>query len=114
MSKKSSGESVRVCVRIRPLFGKEKQEGRECIVFADAKHGTINIKDPKSADGEKNFTFDAAFPDSCSQMDIYTGAASGIVDAVLDGFNGTIFAYGQTGAGKICGVVGVDRGFFYR
>lgn len=24
----------------------------------------------------------------------------GIVDAALDGYNGTIFAYGQTGTGK--------------
>jgi hypothetical protein len=30
------------------------------------------------------------------QKDFYVGSCSGLVDAVLQGFNGTIFAYGQT------------------
>lgn len=35
-----------------------------------------------------------------SQRQIYDFTASSIVESVLGGFNGTIFAYGQTGAGK--------------
>ncbi|KAL4714795.1 hypothetical protein ACJJTC_002654 [Scirpophaga incertulas] len=34
------------------------------------------------------------------QMDIYVQTASPIVEEVLKGYNGTIFAYGQTGTGK--------------
>lgn len=33
-------------------------------------------------------------------MDVYNEVARPIVDKVFDGFNGTIFAYGQTGTGK--------------
>ena len=33
-------------------------------------------------------------------MDVYTKTAMPIVNDVLNGYNGTIFAYGQTGAGK--------------
>lgn len=100
MSNKS--ESVRVCVRIRPINNKEKQDGHSYAVFADKANATISLKDPNANDREsmKNFTFDATFPPECTQMDVYNGAATTIVEAVLDGFNGTIFAYGQTGAGK--------------
>ena len=34
------------------------------------------------------------------QKEIYDMAAKPIIDSVLEGFNGTIFAYGQTSSGK--------------
>ena len=33
-------------------------------------------------------------------MDVYNRVARPIVSNVLEGYNGTIFAYGQTGTGK--------------
>jgi kinesin family member 5 len=35
-----------------------------------------------------------------TQKQIYDTAAKPIIDSVLEGFNGTIFAYGQTSSGK--------------
>ncbi|GAB9476159.1 hypothetical protein Gpo141_00013229 [Globisporangium polare] len=98
----SRGESVRVCVRIRPLSTKEKQDGRNYIVFANKEQGEISLANPEADDREppKKFTFDAAIPPECSQMDVYNKAAMDIVESVVNGFNGTVFAYGQTGAGK--------------
>lgn len=37
---------------------------------------------------------------SSTQKQIYDIAAKPIIDSVLEGFNGTIFAYGQTSSGK--------------
>jgi Cdc6-like AAA superfamily ATPase len=37
---------------------------------------------------------------SSKQKDVYEQTARTLVDSVLEGFNGTIFAYGQTGTGK--------------
>ena len=34
------------------------------------------------------------------KVDVYNRVARSIVDNVLEGYNGTIFAYGQTGTGK--------------
>ena len=34
------------------------------------------------------------------QVDIYDNCAANIIENVLEGYNGTIFAYGQTGTGK--------------
>ena len=64
--------------------------------------GTIDVRAPQAmADGaDKNFTFDYAFGPESKQLDIYNLVARPIVDAVLEGYNGTIFAYGQTGTGR--------------
>ena len=35
-----------------------------------------------------------------TQKEVYDVAAKPIIDSVLEGFNGTIFAYGQTSSGK--------------
>ncbi|KAE9033406.1 Kinesin-II subunit [Phytophthora rubi] len=98
----SKSESVRVCVRIRPLSTKEIQDGRTYIVHAKPAQGEISLANPEADDREppKKFTFDAAIPPESSQQDVYAQAATDIVESVVNGFNGTIFAYGQTGAGK--------------
>ncbi|KAJ1390379.1 kinesin motor domain-containing protein, partial [Ochromonadaceae sp. CCMP2298] len=44
--------------------------------------------------------FDAVYDDRVEQQHIYATCAAGVVDSVMNGYNGTIFAYGQTGAGK--------------
>ena len=44
-----------------------------------------------------------------SQEDIYLGCASNIIENVLEGYNGTIFAYGQTGTGKTHTMTGVEN-----
>ncbi|OWZ22621.1 Kinesin [Phytophthora megakarya] len=98
----SKSESVRVCVRIRPLSTKEVQDGRTYIVQANPTQGEISLSNPEADAREppKKFTFDAAIPPESSQQDVYAQAATDIVESVVNGFNGTIFAYGQTGAGK--------------
>lgn len=37
---------------------------------------------------------------SCKQSDIFEYSIKPTVDDILNGYNGTVFAYGQTGAGK--------------
>jgi Cdc6-like AAA superfamily ATPase len=40
------------------------------------------------------------FEPVCRQENIFKQAALPIIESVLEGYNGTIFAYGQTGTGK--------------
>ena len=58
------------------------------------------MKNPKSEEPAKNFTFDAVFGPNSEQKYIYEVCASDVVESVLNGYYGTIFAYGQTGSGK--------------
>ena len=44
--------------------------------------------------------FDHVFDSNSTQKQVYDVAAKPIIDSVLEGFNGTIFAYGQTSSGK--------------
>ena len=97
-------ETVRVCVRCRPLNSTETKDGRDRIVVMDPKHGTCTLVAPggerNAGEPPKNFTFDQVYDESFSQEEIYNQTAARIVDSVLEGFNGTVFAYGQTGTGK--------------
>ena len=49
---------------------------------------------------DRTYTFDKSFGPATEQEQLYNTAIRPIVDEVLDGFNCTIFAYGQTGTGK--------------
>eukprot|EP00929_Paragymnodinium_shiwhaense_P037390 TRINITY_DN1992_c1_g2_i1.p1 TRINITY_DN1992_c1_g2~~TRINITY_DN1992_c1_g2_i1.p1 ORF type:complete len:841 (-),score=314.89 TRINITY_DN1992_c1_g2_i1:95-2617(-) len=100
-TKSGAGECVKVVVRVRPLNSKERNDGREKIVLMDCSRGVAMLKKPGGSERDvKDFTFDNVFDESMSQQQIFEETALDIIDSVMDGFNGTIFAYGQTGAGK--------------
>ncbi|KAI8476435.1 MAG: kinesin-like protein FLA10 [Monoraphidium minutum] len=105
-----AAEAVKVVVRCRPLNSKEKQDGRGRIVDMDVRAGQVLLRNPKADGSEapKMFTFDQVYDSSCSQQEIFDITARPIIDAVLDGYNGTIFAYGQTGTGKSFTMEGRD------
>ncbi|XP_015610589.1 kinesin-like protein KIF3A isoform X1 [Cephus cinctus] len=95
-------ENVRVVVRVRPLNGKELDGHCKNVTIVDALNSEIIIENPNAVHGEppKVFSFDAVFDTDSTQVDIYNETARPIVDKVLQGYNGTILAYGQTGTGK--------------
>jgi len=104
-------DNVQVVVRCRPLFGKEIAENRERIVEMDLSRGQVSLRDPKGGAERpetKHYTFDKIFDWNCAQKDVYDGAAARIVDASIEGYNGTIFCYGQTGTGKTHTMEGKD------
>lgn len=51
--------------------------------------------------------FDKVFTPKASQEKVYNDSAKAIVKDVLGGYNGTIFAYGQTSSGKTHTMEGV-------
>ncbi|KAI4493729.1 PREDICTED: kinesin-II 85 kDa subunit [Polistes canadensis] len=95
-------ENVRVVVRVRPLNGKELDGHSKNIIKVDTLNSEITVNNPNAVHGEppKVFSFDAVFDTDSTQVDIYNETARPIVDKVLQGYNGTILAYGQTGTGK--------------
>lgn len=48
----------------------------------------------------KVFTFDRIFDTDSTNQEIYNDVVSPLVDSVLLGYNGCVFAYGQTSCGK--------------
>lgn len=111
MSRGKNSETVRVVVRCRPFSKREELTVCENILDVDVKLGQIAIRNPKAPPDEpmKVFTFDAVYGWSSSQRDVYDDAVRPLVESVLRGFNGTIFAYGQTGTGKTYTMEGVSK-----
>ncbi|RHY85482.1 hypothetical protein DYB35_001933 [Aphanomyces astaci] len=100
-------ETVKVVVRCRPLFGKEIVEGRQSIVTMDLAAAVVSIKCPDS-DQLKNFTFDSVYDENTVQRQFYDESGYPLVESIFEGYNGTIFAYGQTGCGKTHTMQGKD------
>uniref|UniRef100_A0A8C1YUW2 Kinesin-like protein n=1 Tax=Cyprinus carpio TaxID=7962 RepID=A0A8C1YUW2_CYPCA len=87
---------------------KEKMMGHKQSVAVDEIRGTITVnKLDMTSDPPKTFTFDTVFGPDSKQLDVYNLTARPIIDSVLEGYNGTIFAYGQTGTGKTFTMEGV-------
>ncbi|EPY39698.1 OSM3-like kinesin, partial [Angomonas deanei] len=107
MSKKKAdaAENVRVLVRCRPLSEKEKNNGNTSCVDLDIAQHTVTVN-PVVGNPDR-FTFDATINNTFSQKDIFNQYIMPLVDSVLDGFNATVFAYGQSGSGKTHTMTGV-------
>lgn len=111
-SQKSSGEGrVKVFCRIRPPLPRE--EASAGCVSVDEERKSVEVSDEGSlidrvlgggsaeADIErKRFEFDGVFGGVVSQKQVFQEVGLDACREVLKGFNGCIFAYGQTGAGK--------------
>lgn len=108
MSSKKPGESVKVVVRCRPMNEKEIAQGHQRIIEMNVKKGTIEITNPaKKEEVPRMFTYDSVYDWNSKQIDLYDETFRQLVDSVLEGYNGTIFAYGQTGTGKTFTMEGV-------
>ncbi|XP_053152238.1 kinesin-like protein KIF3A isoform X5 [Hemicordylus capensis] len=106
--KSDSSDNVKVVVRCRPFNEREKAMCYKMAVNVDEMRGTITVhKTDSSNEPPKTFTFDTVFGPESKQLDVYNLTARPIIDSVLEGYNGTIFAYGQTGTGKTFTMEGV-------
>lgn len=104
----SASEAVRVAVRCRPLNGREKRNGNKVIVQVDSSVATLVVTNPEdSKQAAKAFTFDAVYGPEETQQSVYEETGFPLVESLFDGFNCTIFAYGQTGCGKTHTMTGV-------
>ena len=106
-SKADEGEAIQVCVRVRPLMYHEQGTEVCCQVVKDMYADnpctiTIGHNDTKP----QQFTFDEAFSSATTQKQIFERRVVPLIDRCLEGFNSTVIAYGQTGAGKTHTIMG--------
>ncbi|KAG9267971.1 kinesin-1 heavy chain [Astyanax mexicanus] len=84
--------TIKVMCRFRPLNGSELLRGDKYIPKFQGEDNVVV--------GGKPYMFDRVFQSNTSQEQVYNACAQKIVKDVLEGYNGTIFAYGQTSSGK--------------
>lgn len=100
-------ESIKVVARCRPLLPHEAESSYQCILLDPSKNEIILTKGiDSSSDENKLFTFDEIIEPSSTQQNVYELSAFQLVESVMEGYNGTIFAYGQTSSGKTHSMMG--------
>ena len=94
-------QNVQVLLRCRPMSKEEEAAGVSQVIFTrEMAREVAVVQNIAGKRMERTFTFDKVFGPANSQKHIFDSAIFPMVDEVLQGFNCTIFAYGQTGTGK--------------
>ncbi|KAL8490196.1 hypothetical protein ACS0TY_025928 [Phlomoides rotata] len=99
-------EKICVAVRVRPSNTEEIVNGFQWKAESNRislhrSHGT-----PISG---VSFAFDHVFDQECSNATVYEHLTKDVINAAVEGFNGTAFAYGQTSSGKTFTMNGSDN-----
>ena len=93
----SAGEknNVQVCLRFRPM--NSKQEKNEKTAWKPTSNSVTELRHDRET---RNYTYDHIFGPTANTQDVYNDVGEDLVNNVLQGINGTLFAYGQTSCGK--------------
>jgi centromeric protein E len=92
---KDSKGNVIVSVRVRPdtAGNNDKAEGEWMV---DGRRSLISYKGKEAGD----YRYDNVFSPHDNNSRVYDNAAKRLVRRVMEGYHGTVFAYGMTGTGK--------------
>uniref|UniRef100_A0A5B7BVW2 Kinesin motor domain-containing protein n=1 Tax=Davidia involucrata TaxID=16924 RepID=A0A5B7BVW2_DAVIN len=93
--------NVQVLLRCRPLSDDEQRSNVPKVITCNEHKREVTVMQSlANKQVDRVFTFDKVFGPKAQQRSIYDQAIAPIVNEVLEGFNCTVFAYGQTGTGK--------------
>jgi kinesin family protein 6/9 len=113
-------KTVTVCVRTRPTanFAQDnitinEQANTIDVTTVGGTGAQAATTGPNNAKAAWSFKYDRVLLNS-TQEGTYNAECSSIVDSVVEGYNATIFAYGQTGAGKTFTMIGNTADFAQR
>jgi hypothetical protein len=115
---------LRVFARIRPALPREISSGgfTRCVGVPNGKLNTLIITTTdrpillneygdshKDDDGLLRYDFDGVAQESSSNLQVYNQVCSPLIDGVLNGVNGCLLSYGETGSGKTHTMLGDDN-----
>ena len=102
-------DNIKVAVRLRPALTEVDKNGENVIFMED---NTCVIRNPEDPEDVRKFNFTRciwSFGDDTRKQrneDIFNDLGQEVLENVFDGYNWTIFTYGQTGAGKTYTITG--------
>lgn len=90
----SSRDNIQVMVRVRPFNEREKKEDlvNRCVRMDESEPDSIVLE---CRPEPKKFKFDWVGCEETTQEQVFMAAGHSLVDFCLQGYNCTIFAYGQ-------------------
>ena len=103
-----SKESIKVCCRFRKEFDHAEDE---YDVWGFDEEGATIYYGERNTKSEKKWVYDYILVPDCTQEQMYEKVAKKTIVDFTEGYNGTIFAYGQSGSGKTYSMLGPDSVF---
>ncbi|XP_034941267.1 kinesin-related protein 4-like [Chelonus insularis] len=98
-------DNIKVAIKVRPLIKREEDE--RLPIQWTVEGNSISQIDPETQKrSETQFHFDYIFGMHNTNEEVFNATAKPIVEAAMNGINGTIFTYGQTGSGKTYTMLG--------
>ncbi|MCO5611569.1 hypothetical protein L7F22_065822 [Adiantum nelumboides] len=91
---------VRVAVRLRPRNAEEMVADADFADCVELQPELKRLRLRKNNWDCETYEFDEVLTDFSSQKRVYEVVAKPVLESVLEGYNGTVMAYGQTGTGK--------------
>ncbi|AQK80273.1 kinesin-like protein KIN-UB isoform X1 [Zea mays] len=91
---------VRVAVRLRPRNAEELAADADFGDCVELQPELKRLRLRKNNWESETYEFDEVLTDFSSQKRVYEVVAKPVVESVMEGYNGTVMAYGQTGTGK--------------
>ena len=92
---------VQIFCRVRPFNTRELRLGSSSAINYVSENA-VKVMSPHYIRRDP-FAFDAIFKENAKQAEIFERVAMPAVHNLMQGYNATVFAYGQTGAGKVSG-----------
>jgi len=97
--KNDRGQNIQVFVRVRPLNQSERDQGSWAVLNTVGPR-EVEVQEKPNNSLTKKFNFDRVFGPKTSQEDVYKTVVGRLINEVTQGYNCTVFAYGQTGTGN--------------
>ncbi|OEL24829.1 Kinesin-like protein KIN-5A [Dichanthelium oligosanthes] len=97
----AGGVNVQVLLRCRPLSQEEQRINTPVVITCNDQRREVSVaQNIANKQIDRTFVFDKVFGPKSKQQDVFNHAVVPLLNEVLDGYNCTVFAYGQTGTGK--------------
>ncbi|KAI8579444.1 hypothetical protein K450DRAFT_242199 [Umbelopsis ramanniana AG] len=109
-TKSQSPENVQVAVRCRPMSASEARGQREVCWDIDTTLNSIVIAEgfERQNRARHKYRYDRVLYGS-DNFRIYDDNVAKLVNSTMEGYNGTVFAYGQTASGKTYPITGTHN-----
>jgi hypothetical protein len=103
----SKYDRIKVLARIRPLNSRENASQDEVSVHVSSGKTIEVLNTASSSTSSRRFELDAVLPPDTTQSQVFEHILP-LLESSLEGYNCTIFTYGQTGTGKTFTMLGYD------
>ncbi|XP_062112589.1 uncharacterized protein LOC133823754 [Humulus lupulus] len=96
----TNSERVRVAIILRPKNAEDLLQDSDFVDYVELQPELKRLKLRKNNWSSESYRFDEVFTNTASQRRVYEAVTKPVVESVLNGYNGTVMAYGQIGTGK--------------